>query len=304
MPVRQPDARDLAQRRVRLLRGHRRDARADTALLRGSRERRRLRLRRLGRAALANQLIDGRHSETGSPLAGRIGRETDGGAVALAEPRHGSETPEVPQTSSVTRKLNRRPPFIGISGRPRASLQCGVRRWSRWSSSAQRGSRSSRSASAILAVRRARMTSDARVAEAIASLASGMQETLRDLTDSVAASEPGVAARLPERLSGELAASLDLDEVTERTLEAAGSVPGVDAAVIDSAGPGGARIRGRSASRPRRRRRRPSASRRTTTCARSRWSTAIDSTTSTSRPRSSGAGSSCPSAPTARRSGA
>ena len=43
--VRQPDARDLPERRVRLLRGGRVDARADAALLRRARERGRLRLR-------------------------------------------------------------------------------------------------------------------------------------------------------------------------------------------------------------------------------------------------------------------
>src|SRR5216110_1654468 len=37
-PVREPHARDLAERRVRLLRRHRRDARADTPLLRGALE--------------------------------------------------------------------------------------------------------------------------------------------------------------------------------------------------------------------------------------------------------------------------
>src|SRR4029077_1569897 len=69
-PVRQADTGDLAQRRVRLLGGRRRDARADTALLRGSRERRRLRLGLLRRAALADELIDGRHAEADVPFVG------------------------------------------------------------------------------------------------------------------------------------------------------------------------------------------------------------------------------------------
>src|ERR1041385_2586531 len=60
-PVRQANAGDLTKRRVRLLRGGRRDARADAALLRGSRERRGLGLRGLLRPALANQMIDGGH---------------------------------------------------------------------------------------------------------------------------------------------------------------------------------------------------------------------------------------------------
>src|SRR5207245_4352739 len=44
-PVCQPDARDLAQGRIRLSRGDREDARADAALLRGSAERWGFRLR-------------------------------------------------------------------------------------------------------------------------------------------------------------------------------------------------------------------------------------------------------------------
>src|SRR5438552_3299002 len=57
-PVREPDARDLPQGRVRLLRGHRRDARADAAPLRRALQRGSLRLLPLGRASLANQLVD------------------------------------------------------------------------------------------------------------------------------------------------------------------------------------------------------------------------------------------------------
>src|SRR3954451_2589468 len=78
--VRQANTGDLAQRRVRLLGGRRRDARADTALLRGSRERRGLRLRLLRSTALADELIDGRHAEADVPLVGgSLGRiQTDG----------------------------------------------------------------------------------------------------------------------------------------------------------------------------------------------------------------------------------
>src|SRR3954451_3439366 len=61
--VGQANTGDLAERRVRLLRGRRRDARADAALLRGSRERRGLRLGLLRRAALTDELIDSRHAE-------------------------------------------------------------------------------------------------------------------------------------------------------------------------------------------------------------------------------------------------
>src|SRR5207302_9310168 len=59
--VRQPYARDLAQRGIRLLRRRRVDARADAALLRSTAERGRLRLRLRRDAALPDELIDGRH---------------------------------------------------------------------------------------------------------------------------------------------------------------------------------------------------------------------------------------------------
>src|SRR4051794_11928317 len=55
------DASDLAQRRVRLLRRRRVDARADTAALRGTLQRRSLGLLDLVLAALADQLVDRGH---------------------------------------------------------------------------------------------------------------------------------------------------------------------------------------------------------------------------------------------------
>src|SRR5205823_5428981 len=64
-PVRQPHARDLPQRRIRLLGRHRGHAGADPPLLRGALERGRLRLLALGLAALANQLVDSRHESLG-----------------------------------------------------------------------------------------------------------------------------------------------------------------------------------------------------------------------------------------------
>src|SRR5512138_1337046 len=60
-PVRQPDAGDLAERRVRLLRRRRVHARADAALLRRLPERRGLLLHRELLAPLAHQLADRRH---------------------------------------------------------------------------------------------------------------------------------------------------------------------------------------------------------------------------------------------------
>src|SRR5689334_21608393 len=54
--------RNLAPRRVRLLRGRRVDARANAALLRALLERRHLLLRLLHHAGVADQLIDRRHA--------------------------------------------------------------------------------------------------------------------------------------------------------------------------------------------------------------------------------------------------
>jgi len=85
-------------------------------------------------------------------------------------------------------------------------------------------------AGAAVAVWRARATADQRVAEAVQRLASGMQETMRDLAGAVeSAQAPG-----SERFAGELAASLDVDEVALRTLEAVAAIPGVDAAALQA----------------------------------------------------------------------
>ena len=60
-PLRQAHAGDLAEGGVRLLRGGRVDAGADATALRGSLQGRRLGLRHLVLAALADQLVDGGH---------------------------------------------------------------------------------------------------------------------------------------------------------------------------------------------------------------------------------------------------
>ena len=95
-------------------------------------------------------------------------------------------------------------------------------------------------AAAVFAVAlwRVRAASDARVAEAVANLAAGMHQTMRDIAEAV---ETAQAAQ-PDRFGGELAASLDLDEVTERTLEAAGAIAGVEAVALDAGAAGGARV--------------------------------------------------------------
>jgi diguanylate cyclase (GGDEF)-like protein len=92
---------------------------------------------------------------------------------------------------------------------------------------------------AAVVVWRVRAAADQQVAEAVQKLAVGMHETMRDLTDAV---ETAHLQSRADRFVGELAASLDLDEVTERTLEAASAVPGVEAALLDAAAPDGARL--------------------------------------------------------------
>ena len=86
---------------------------------------------------------------------------------------------------------------------------------------------------------RVRNQADQRVADAVQSLAAGMQETMREMAVAVESAQTASKADL---FTGELAASLDLDEVTSRTLEAASLVPGVEAALLDAAAPDGARV--------------------------------------------------------------
>jgi diguanylate cyclase (GGDEF)-like protein len=85
---------------------------------------------------------------------------------------------------------------------------------------------------------RTRNSADERVADAVQRLAAGMQETMRDLAAAVETAQSSRA----DHLASELAASLDLDEVTERTLGAAATVPAVEAALLDAAAPEGARV--------------------------------------------------------------
>ncbi|MFZ1879309.1 MAG: diguanylate cyclase [Gaiellaceae bacterium] len=92
---------------------------------------------------------------------------------------------------------------------------------------------------AAVAVRRARAATDERVAEAVQTLAAGMQETMRDLAGAL---EAGSRVPRTDRFVVELAATLDLDQVAGRTLEAAATIPGVEAAFLDAGGPDGARL--------------------------------------------------------------
>jgi diguanylate cyclase (GGDEF)-like protein len=92
---------------------------------------------------------------------------------------------------------------------------------------------------AAVAVRRARASTDERVAEAVRTLAAGMQETMRDLAGAL---ENGLPENRVDRFVIELASSLDLDLVAGRTLEAVATIGGVEGAFLDAAGPGGARL--------------------------------------------------------------
>ena len=92
---------------------------------------------------------------------------------------------------------------------------------------------------AAVAVRRARESTDERVAEAVKTLAAGMQETMRDLAGAL---EGGLPASRADRFVAELASSLDLDLVAGRTLDAVATITGVEGAYLEAAGPGGARL--------------------------------------------------------------
>ena len=83
---------------------------------------------------------------------------------------------------------------------------------------------------ALLVVRwRSDASTDERVAEVVASLNERMDELGRELAGALErAEEEGRRSRI----FGELAGSIDLDEVLSRTLEAAGALQGADAALV------------------------------------------------------------------------
>jgi diguanylate cyclase (GGDEF)-like protein len=93
-------------------------------------------------------------------------------------------------------------------------------------------------AASAVAVWRVRNSADQRVADAVQKLAAGMRETMRDLAQAVETAQTSRA----DLHVGELAASLDLAEVTERTLEAASEISGVEAALLDTEAGDGARL--------------------------------------------------------------
>jgi diguanylate cyclase (GGDEF)-like protein len=92
---------------------------------------------------------------------------------------------------------------------------------------------------ALLVVRwRSDNSADERVAEVVASLNARMDELGRELAGALErAEEEGRRSRI----FGELAGTIDLDEVLSRTLEAAGALEGADAALIMLPDPQGAK---------------------------------------------------------------
>ena len=83
---------------------------------------------------------------------------------------------------------------------------------------------------------RARNKSEAQVADAVRELEKRMDGMVRELTDTI---ERTQHEGQRTRMLGELAGSIDLDEVLNRVLEAAGAIEGVDAALITVAAPPG-----------------------------------------------------------------
>src|SRR5207344_3517897 len=75
-----------------------------------------------------------------------------------------------------------------------------------------------------------------RLSGAVDKLEARMDAMVRDLTDTI---ERTQAEGHRTRMLGELAGSIDLDEVLNRVLEAAGAIDGVDAALITVAAPPG-----------------------------------------------------------------
>ena len=88
----------------------------------------------------------------------------------------------------------------------------------------------------VLGVRRRGHEREAELAEALRELESRMDTMVRELTDTI---ERTQHEGQRTRMLGELAGSIDLDEVLNRVLEAAGAIEGVEAALITVAPPPG-----------------------------------------------------------------
>jgi diguanylate cyclase (GGDEF)-like protein len=97
-------------------------------------------------------------------------------------------------------------------------------------------------AAAVLAVglyllgRRSSSASEERLVAVAAQIDERMQAMVRDLSEAL---ERAQEENRRSRVLGELAGTIDLDEVTMRTLDAAGAMAGVDAAVVAMSGEAG-----------------------------------------------------------------
>ena len=77
--------------------------------------------------------------------------------------------------------------------------------------------------------RRTSNRADARVADVVGGLEERMEALARELTDTVRRAEEEVSRN---RFLGRIGTTMDLDDVLEATLEAASSLPHVDAALV------------------------------------------------------------------------
>jgi diguanylate cyclase (GGDEF)-like protein len=89
---------------------------------------------------------------------------------------------------------------------------------------------------ALLAARRSRRLAEARVADVVTVLNARMDELARELEQTRKRAEE---ENRRSRLLGELSGSIDLDDVLSRVLQAAGSLPNVDAALVMTSGQDG-----------------------------------------------------------------
>ncbi len=88
----------------------------------------------------------------------------------------------------------------------------------------------------LAAGRHLRGREDARLADALAAMNERVDAMSRELADVLHRTEEESRR---SRVLGELAGSIDIDEVMNRTLEAAGAVPGVDASIVSISWPDG-----------------------------------------------------------------
>jgi len=82
---------------------------------------------------------------------------------------------------------------------------------------------------AVLFVRRSQGAGEERLAGVVAEVNERMESMVRDLSEAL---ERAQEENRRTRVLGELGGSIDLDEVLNRTLEATGALPGVDAALV------------------------------------------------------------------------